>query len=68
MMGLKLLGKIAAVAERDRCTLISNGEWGSMDSPFSFCAQHRAHHVDVRLVVLQPPDGLLSVEAVHLQC
>jgi hypothetical protein len=37
-----------------------------VELPFSFCARDRVHHVDVRLVVLQRPDGLLSVEAAHL--
>ena len=37
-----------------------------VELPFSFCARDRVHHVDVRLVVLQRPDELLSVEAAHL--
>ena len=37
-----------------------------MELPFSFCARDRVDHVDVRLVVLQRPDGLLSVEAARL--
>lgn len=37
-----------------------------MKLPFSFCARGRVHHVDVRLVVPRRPDGLLLVEAAHL--
>lgn len=38
-----------------------------MESPFSICAQHRALHLLVHLVVPQRPCGLLSVEAVQFK-
>jgi hypothetical protein len=41
--------------------------WDLVESPSSFCAQHRAHHVVVRLVVPRPPCELLSVEAVQFK-
>jgi len=46
--------------------LMSDAIWDLVEVPFSFCARDRVHHVDVPLVVLQRPDGLLSVEAAHL--
>jgi len=67
-MGLKPLDENAVVAERGYyIALISGAMWDLVKSPFSICAQYRAYHVLVRLVVPRRPYGLLLVEAVHFK-
>jgi hypothetical protein len=67
-MGLKPLGENAVVAGRGYSNaLMSCAMWDLVESPFSICAQHRAHHVPVHLVVPQRPYGLLPVEAVQFK-
>ncbi len=46
---------------------ISDAVRDLVKSPFSVCAQHRAHHVAVRLVVPQRLYGLLLVEAMQFE-
>jgi hypothetical protein len=64
--GSKPLCENAAGAECDVIdTLISDGVWVLGESPSSSYVRRRVHHTLARLVVLQHPDELLSVEAVQ---
>lgn len=63
-MGLKPLGENAAVTKRGQRV----DKWCNVvESPFSNCAQHRAYHALVHLVVPQHPYGLLPVEALQFK-